>query len=26
MRSSVRYRSVPGYWWMNLGFRCASTK
>jgi serine/threonine-protein kinase len=25
MRSSVRYRSVPTYWWMNLGFRCAST-
>jgi formylglycine-generating enzyme required for sulfatase activity len=26
MRSSVRYRSVQSYWWMNLGFRCASTK
>ena len=24
MRSSVRYRSVQVYWWMNLGFRCAA--
>ncbi|MDP3185115.1 MAG: formylglycine-generating enzyme family protein, partial [Anaerolineales bacterium] len=26
MRSTVRYRSVPTYWWYNLGFRCASSE
>jgi serine/threonine-protein kinase len=26
MRSSVRYRSIPSYWQVNLGFRCASSK
>jgi len=26
MRSSVRYRSKPYYWNVNLGFRCASSK
>lgn len=26
MRSSVRYRSVPNYWYYNLGFRCASSQ
>ena len=26
MRSSVRYRSVPNYWYFNLGFRCASSE
>jgi formylglycine-generating enzyme required for sulfatase activity len=26
MRSSVRYRSVQVYWWMNLGFRCAASQ
>jgi formylglycine-generating enzyme required for sulfatase activity len=26
MRSSVRYRSIPTYWWVNLGFRCASSR
>lgn len=26
MRSSVRYRSIPDYWYVNLGFRCASSK
>lgn len=26
MRSSVRYRSIPTYWWYNLGFRCASSE
>jgi formylglycine-generating enzyme required for sulfatase activity len=26
MRSSVRYRSQPFYWNVNLGFRCASSK
>jgi formylglycine-generating enzyme required for sulfatase activity len=26
MRSSLRYRSVTSYWWVNLGFRCASSK
>jgi serine/threonine-protein kinase len=26
MRSTVRYRSVPNYWWFNLGFRCASSE
>jgi len=26
MRSSVRYRSIPSYWQVNLGFRCASLK
>ena len=25
MRSSVRYRSIPSYWQVNLGFRCASS-
>jgi len=25
IRSSLRYRSVPKYWYENLGFRCAST-
>lgn len=25
MRSSIRYRSVPHYWYNNLGFRCAVT-
>jgi serine/threonine-protein kinase len=25
MRSSVRYRSIPSYWYVNLGFRCASS-
>jgi len=25
MRSSLRYRSVTTYWWVNLGFRCASS-
>jgi len=24
-RASIRYRSVPTYWYGNLGFRCAST-
>jgi serine/threonine-protein kinase len=26
MRSSVRYRSIPSYWYVNLGFRCASSE
>jgi formylglycine-generating enzyme required for sulfatase activity len=26
LRSSVRYRSVPSYWYVNLGFRCASSE
>jgi formylglycine-generating enzyme required for sulfatase activity len=26
MRSSVRYRSVPNYWYYNLGFRCAASE
>jgi formylglycine-generating enzyme required for sulfatase activity len=26
MRTSVRYRSIPNYWQVNLGFRCASSK
>lgn len=26
MRSSVRYRSNPNYWNVNLGFRCASSE
>jgi formylglycine-generating enzyme required for sulfatase activity len=26
MRSSVRYRSIPDYWYVNLGFRCASSE
>jgi len=26
IRSSIRYRSVPTYVWVNLGFRCAATK
>jgi formylglycine-generating enzyme required for sulfatase activity len=26
MRVTLRYRSVPSYWWVNLGFRCASSK
>jgi len=26
MRASVRYRSVPNYWYYNLGFRCASSE
>jgi len=26
MRSTVRYRSVPYYWWYSLGFRCASSE
>ena len=26
MRSSLRYRSVPTYWWVNLGFRCAASR
>ena len=26
MRSSVRYRSIPNYWQVNLGFRCAFSK
>jgi formylglycine-generating enzyme required for sulfatase activity len=25
LRSSVRYRSIPTYWYVNLGFRCAET-
>ncbi len=25
IRSSIRYRSVPKYWYNNLGFRCAAT-
>ena len=25
IRSSLRYKSVPKYWYNNLGFRCAST-
>ena len=25
VRSSVRYRSIPSYWYVNLGFRCASS-
>ena len=26
IRSSLRYKSVPKYWYENLGFRCASTE
>lgn len=26
IRSSVRYRSIPSYWYVNLGFRCASSE
>ncbi|MFQ5615806.1 MAG: formylglycine-generating enzyme family protein [Anaerolineales bacterium] len=26
MRSSVRYRSIPSYWYVNLGIRCASSE
>lgn len=26
MRSSLRYRSIPTYWNVNLGFRCAASK
>jgi formylglycine-generating enzyme required for sulfatase activity len=26
MRASVRYRSIPTYWYVNLGFRCASSQ
>lgn len=26
IRSTVRYRSIPTYWYVNLGFRCASTE
>lgn len=26
MRSAIRYRSVPFYWYYNLGFRCASSE
>lgn len=26
MRTSLRYHSVPQYWWFNLGFRCASSE
>jgi formylglycine-generating enzyme required for sulfatase activity len=26
MRSAVRYRSIPSYWYVNLGTRCASTE
>jgi serine/threonine-protein kinase len=26
IRSTIRYRSVPSYWYGNLGFRCASTQ
>ena len=26
LRSSVRYRSIPSYWYVNLGFRCASSE
>jgi len=26
MRSSLRYHSVPTYWYYNLGFRCASSE
>src|SRR3972149_6851423 len=26
MRSSLRYHSVPRYWYYNLGFRCASSE
>jgi formylglycine-generating enzyme required for sulfatase activity len=26
MRSAVRYRSIPSYWYVNLGIRCASSK
>ena len=25
MRASVRYRSIPSYWQVNLGFRCADS-
>lgn len=25
VRSSVRYRSIPSYWFVNLGFRCAAS-
>jgi formylglycine-generating enzyme required for sulfatase activity len=25
IRSSVRYRSIPTYWYVNLGFRCAAS-
>jgi len=26
VRVTVRYRSVPSYWYVNLGFRCASSE
>jgi serine/threonine-protein kinase len=26
LRSSLRYRSIPSYWNVNLGFRCASSE
>ncbi len=26
LRSSVRYRSIPSYWYVNLGIRCASSE
>jgi serine/threonine-protein kinase len=26
LRSAVRYRSSPSYWYVNLGFRCASSE
>jgi serine/threonine-protein kinase len=26
LRSSVRYRSIPTYWYVNLGFRCAASE
>ncbi|MFZ6029449.1 MAG: SUMF1/EgtB/PvdO family nonheme iron enzyme [Chloroflexota bacterium] len=26
MRSSLRYRSIPSYWYVNLGFRCAASE
>ena len=26
IRSSVRYRSIPTYWFVNLGFRCGSSE
>lgn len=25
-RSSIRYRSIPFYWYVNLGFRCAASE
>ncbi|NUM48536.1 MAG: formylglycine-generating enzyme family protein, partial [Anaerolineales bacterium] len=26
IRSSVRYRSIPSYWYVNLGFRCGESE